>query len=181
MTKPKLLLHTCCAPCVTVPLERLGNDYDVTCFFYNPNIHPKKEYQQRRDELLRLAKELNFRVVVHNYDVDHWFQLVAGLENEPEGGRRCELCFKMRLVETAKFARENGFDIFTTTLTISPHKNAALINQIGAAIGVQYQVTFLAENFKKRDGYKRSVELSKKYHLYRQTYCGCLYSRRKNK
>ena len=179
MKQPKLLLHTCCAPCVTVPIERLESGWEITSFFYNPNIHPEQEYQQRRDELKGYARQSGVEVVESQYDVDRWFELVKGLENEPERGKRCEVCFRMRLEQTARFAQENGFDCFTTTLTISPHKNAKQINKIGAELADLYGVKFLAADFKKKDGYKRSVELSKQYNFYRQNYCGCVFSRRK--
>jgi predicted adenine nucleotide alpha hydrolase (AANH) superfamily ATPase len=177
MKKPKLLLHTCCAPCVTVPMERLQPGYEVSCFFYNPNIHLKYEYLKRLNEVIRLTKDLGLKIIIPEYDVDPWFEIVNGLEDEPEGGKRCAVCFEMRLRETVRYAKEHKFDSFTTTLTISPHKNAALINKIGAEIGEQNQVPFLEANFKKKDGYLRSIELSKKYDLYRQKYCGCIFSR----
>lgn len=178
MQKQKLLLHTCCAPCVTIPMERLESDYEISCFFYNPNIHPKEEYIHRLKELQNLAKQLNFKIVIHQYDADRWLELINGLEDEPEGGERCAICFRIRLQETAKYAKKQGFDVFTTTLTISPHKNAILINQLGSELDEQYNIKFLAANFKKKDGYKRSIELSNKYNLYRQNYCGCIFSRR---
>lgn len=180
MNKKKLLLHTCCAPCGTVPIERLCPEYEVTCFFYNPNIHPEEEYLQRLDEFQNLAKKLNIKIIVpEEYNSDQWLDLVKGLENEPEGGKRCAICFRMRLQATAKVTKQTGFDLFTTTLTISPHKNATLINQIGLELIEQHQIKFLVANFKKKDGYKRSIELSKIYNMYRQNYCGCIYSRKK--
>lgn len=177
MNKKKLLLHSCCGPCSTVPIERLRSEFEIVCFEYNPNIHPEKEHRIRVEELVALTKQLEVELIVSEYNPDYWFSLVKGLENEPEGGKRCEICFRMRLEHTAKFARQNGFDVFTTTLTISPHKNAALINKIGAEIAEKENVPFLESNFKKKDGYKRSIELSKIYDLYRQNYCGCIYSR----
>jgi len=177
MNKPRLLLHTCCAPCVTVPVERLQHDYELSCFFYNPNIHLKDEYLKRLNEVIRLTKELGLKIIIPDYDVAPWFELVKGLEDEPEGGKRCSVCFEMRLQETGRYAKEHNFDVFTTTLTISPHKNAVLINKIGTEIGEQYQIAFLEANFKKQDGYRRSIELSKKHNLYRQNYCGCIFSR----
>ncbi len=179
MNNKKLLLHTCCAPCVTVPIERLCSDYEITCFFYNPNIYPEQEYRHRLKELQNFVTELNIKVIVHEYNSEHWFKMVKGLENEPEGGKRCAICFRMRLQETAKVTKQTGFDLFTTTLTISPHKNATSINQIGLESSEQHQIKFLEANFKKKDGYKRSVELSKIYNMYRQNYCGCIYSRKK--
>jgi predicted adenine nucleotide alpha hydrolase (AANH) superfamily ATPase len=181
MQKQKLLLHTCCAPCVTVPVERLKSDYEISCFFYNPNIHPKEEYLKRLEEIQNLAKQLNVEIIIHQYDSDRWFELANGLEDEPEGGERCAVCFRMRLQEAAKYAKKQGFDVFTATLTISPNKNAILINQIGEELGKQYQIKFLAANFKKKDGYKLSIKLSHKYDLYRQNYCGCIFSRNDRK
>lgn len=177
MKKSKLLLHTCCAPCVIVPVEQLHADYEISSFFYNPNIHPNAEYLKRLNELIKLAKELDLKIIIPEYDFQRWLELAKGLEEEAEGGKRCAVCFKMRLQEAAKFAQEKNFDTFTTTLTISPHKNATLINRIGTEIAEQYHIEFLAANFKKRDGYRRSIELSRKYNLYRQNYCGCIFSR----
>lgn len=174
----KLLLHTCCAPCVTVPLERLKPDFQITCYFYNPNIHPKKEYLNRLNELENLLDDFHVEMIVADYEVKRWFQLILGLEGEPEGGKRCEVCFKMRLEQTARFARENKFDAFTTVMSISPHKNADLPNRIGNELSQEFGVEYIEANFKKKDGFKRSVELSKKYNLYRQNYCGCIYSQR---
>ncbi len=181
MQKKKLLLHTCCAPCVTVPIERLGTDFQISCFFYNPNIYPTEEYLKRSAEIQNLGKKLNTQIIIHQYDSERWFELVKGLEDEREGGARCKICFQMRLQETALYAKQQGFDIFTTTLTLSPHKNAMLINQIGAELGKQHQIEFLAADFKKKDGFKRSIELSDRHDLYRQTYCGCIFSRRDRK
>lgn len=178
MNKKKLLLHTCCAPCVTVPIERLRADYEITCFFYNPNIHPEEEYDKRLAELTHFAEQLNIPLVIAEYDVNHWMELVRGLEAEPEKGRRCKVCFAMRLQRTATFARENGFSCFSTTLTLSPHKDSNLINQIGSAQQEDANIQFLEENFKKRDGYKHSLELSRAYNLFRQNYCGCIFSQK---
>lgn len=178
MTRKRLLLHSCCGPCTTVPVERLQTEYEIVCFEYNPNIHPAEEHQLRVRELKNLSKQLDFKLVLSKYDPDDWFVRVKGFENEPEGGQRCKICFRMRMEKTAQFAREKCFDCFTTTLTISPHKNAALINKIGNEIAERMNMPFLESNFKKKDGYKRSIELSKVYNLYRQNYCGCIYSRR---
>ena len=176
--KKSLLLHSCCAPCITVPVERLSIEYDITCYFYNPNIHPENEYHQRLFELKKILKMLDIRLVEAEYNSDHWFNLTSGLEDEPEGGKRCEICFLMRLENCAQYAKENSFDFFTTVLTISPHKNAMLINKIGNKLSTQFGIPFIEANFKKNNGFKRSCELSKNYNLYRQNYCGCLYSRR---
>ncbi len=174
----KLLLHTCCAPCVTVPVERLQSDFQITCYFYNPNIHPKKEYLKRLNELKKLLDGFHIEMIVADYEVKRWLQLVRGLEDVPEGGKRCEVCFRMRLEQTARFARENNYDAFTTVMSISPHKNADLLNRIGNELSQEFGVDYIEANFKKKDGFKRSVELSKKYNLYRQNYCGCIYSQR---
>ncbi len=173
-----LLLHACCAPCMTVPIERLQPEYDITGFFYNPNIHPEEEYKKRLDEITNWTQQTGIPLIVHEYDVDHWHELVKGLEKEPERGKRCTVCFRMRLQQTAILAKQKGFDCFTTTLSISPHKNANIINKIGKELGDQIGVQFLEANFKKKNGFKRSIELSKKYNFYRQDYCGCIYSRR---
>ena len=174
----KLLLHICCAPDATVVVERLRSKYEITGFFYNPNIHPQEEYKLRVEEMERLAQKMKFPIHFGPYDADRWFALTKGLEEQPEGGKRCEICFQMRLEATANFAASSDFDLFTTVLTVSPHKNADLINAIGNSIGEIHKIFYLPENFKKRDGFKRSIELSKIYNLYRQNYCGCLYSKR---
>ncbi|MBN1155916.1 epoxyqueuosine reductase QueH [candidate division KSB1 bacterium] len=176
--REKLLFHICCAPDATVVAERLEPDYDITGYFYNPNIHPQSEYTLRVNEMEELAREIGLKLIVGPYDADRWFDLVKGMEDEPEGGARCEVCFRMRLESTARLAQEQGFDFFTTVLTVSPHKNADLINAIGSEMSAKYAVQFLSANFKKKDGFKRSIELSKIYGLYRQNYCGCIYSKR---
>lgn len=177
----KLLLHICCAPDAAVVVERLRTEYDITGFFYNPNIHPQQEYQLRVKEMERVAFKMSFPLQVGTYDADHWFALTKGLEELPEGGERCKLCFQLRLETTARFAANSKFDLFTTVLTVSPHKKAALINKLGKSIAEQYRVLFLEANFKKRDGFKRSLELSKLFNLYRQDYCGCVYSKQQGK
>ena len=177
--KPKLLLHVCCAPCSSHCLEILDNFFDVTVFYYNPNISPFEEYQKRLLEEKNFVKLLypNTKVVEAEYDNDNFETIVKGLENLPEGGARCKLCYHMRLEETAKYARDNKYDFFTTSLTISPYKNSKILNEIGEKVAKQYGVDYLFSDFKKEDGYKRSIELSKKYNLYRQNYCGCKYSK----
>ena len=176
-TSKKLLVHVCCAPCATYSFEKLINDgYEITGYFYNPNIHPEPEYNRRLEGLIDFAGIKNYRVITENEPPDLWFNLVKGFEQEREGGKRCEICFKMRLEKTALFAKKNGFDGFTTVLTISPHKNTAVINRIGKDLAGKYGITFVEENFKKQDGFKKSCELSDKYGLYRQNYCGCVYS-----
>ena len=247
-SKPKLLLHTCCACCATEVYNRLKDNFEVTLFWYNPNIYPYEEYKRRFNSFIQLASDLDCdSLICHSeakpknltsassrapkgalwaksrdllnrslnrskhrlqddkiseiddYKIDNkkWQSVIAGLENEPEGGRRCVKCFEFRLEQTAKVAKENGFDVFTTTLTISPHKNAKIINMIGKEIAegichpefisgsremlklVQHDkkdLSFLVADFKKQDGFKKSIELSHKHKLYRQSYCGCIYS-----
>ena len=178
-SKPSLLLHVCCAPCSTHVAEVLKGPYEVTGYFYNPNIHPQAEYKTRRDEIRGYAEKIGLRCLFGAYDVDRWFEAVKGHEEDPEGGDRCRICYRMRLKETARFARENSFDYFTTTLSISPRKKAEMINRIGEEVAREYGVGFHAADFKKKDGFKKSVEMSKRFGLYRQNYCGCIYSRRR--
>ena len=177
--KKKILLHICCGPCSTSVIERLSDEYDITGFFYNPNIHPKKEYARRLESLKIVAEKTGLRLFIGEYNTAKWFELVKGLESEPEGGKRCEVCFAMRLKETIKFAKQNGFDLITTTLSISPRKNADMINSIGTKLANEAGIQFLEANFKKKNGFLRSVMLSKEYGLYRQNYCGCVFSMRK--
>lgn len=178
---PSLLLHACCAPCSSYCLEYLSKYFHISVLFYNPNIDDKKEYDLRKQEELRMISQMNFvnpvSFIDAEYDVDSFYDAVKGLENEKEGGARCVHCFSLRLEKTAKIALENGFDYFTTSLTISPLKNAALLNEIGEAKAKKYGIKFLPSDFKKREGYKRSIELSKEYNLYRQNYCGCSFSK----
>ncbi len=178
---PSLLLHSCCAPCSSYVLEYLSDYFNIFVLYYNPNISPKEEYLHRLNEEKRLISEMTFKNPVSNldctYDKREYFDCVKGLEREPEGGKRCEKCFDLRLSYTAKTAKEKGFDFFATTLTISPLKNARLINEIGEKLGEQYGVKYLCSDFKKKEGYKRSIILSKEYNLYRQNYCGCVFSK----
>ena len=176
--KKKLLLHVCCAPDATVPYLRLRDGYEVVAFFYNPNIHPREEYEKRLNEAEKLAKLWDFPLIVGEYDAERWFSAVRGLEDEPEGGKRCEVCYALRLEESAKLAKELACDAFATTLTISPHKKAEKINALGREAGERHGVEYLESNFKKRDGFKESVRLSRELGLYRQRYCGCRYSMR---
>lgn len=181
--RPSLLLQCCCAPCSSAVLERLVKNFDVTVYFYNPNIHPQEEYEKRLSQFPKLLSAKSYQTVKTldaPYNPDDFFEAVKGLENEPEGGARCTECFQLRLSQTAKTAKERGFDYFTTTLTVSPHKNAALLNEIGMRLGIEYGVRFLPSDFKKKEGYKRSIELSKAFDLYRQTDCGCIFSKRDN-
>lgn len=180
-----LLLHACCAPCSSYVLTYLQDKIRIKVFYYNPNISEDEEYEKRLKELDRLVKELSreypeaeIEIVESNKEPEKFFDAAKGLENEPEGGARCTKCFELRLRESARKAKEEGADYFTTTLTISPLKNAALLNEIGERIAAEEGIRFLPSDFKKKDGYKKSVELSAKYELYRQDYCGCVFSKR---
>lgn len=179
--KPRLLLQVCCAPCSSYVLEYLNEHFDITLFFYNPNISPEQEYVFRADELKRLIREMPLKnipeMVVNNYDYSEFIDTIKGYEDEKEGGARCFLCYRLRLEKTAEYASEKGFDYFCTTLSISPHKNAKKLNEIGKELSEKYNVDYLFSDFKKRNGYKRSIELSKEYNLYRQDYCGCEFSK----
>lgn len=178
---PTLIIHSCCAPCSSYVLEYLSQYFKITVLYYNPNIFPREEYEYRISEQERLIKTMNFvndvRLIGSEYTPKDFFNAVKGFEKEPEGGRRCELCFEVRLRYTAALAKKMNFDYFTTTLSISPLKNAQVLNELGIYIGQEYGVEYLQSDFKKRNGYKRSVELSKEYGLYRQDYCGCVYSK----
>ena len=181
---PSLFLHSCCAPCSSYCLEYLSDYFKITVFYYNPNIFPSEEYKDRVDEQERLIRELNeagvkheIRLVKGEYRPGDFYAVVKGMEQEPEGGARCTECFKLRLYESARLAKEGGYDYFTTTLTISPLKDAKRLNQIGEEAGDACGIRFLNSDFKKKNGYKRSTELSKEHALYRQNYCGCVYSK----
>lgn len=174
----KLLLHSCCGPCSTQVIDFLKNDYDITIYYYNPNIDTDEEYQHRLSEQKRYCQNVGVPVVEDGYNSGDFLEKVKGFENEKEGGARCPICFKLRLQKTAQKAKTLGFDIFGTTLTVSPHKNAEIINAIGKSVGYDEDIEFLEGNYKKQDGYKKSIEFSKKYNLYRQNYCGCKFSRR---
>lgn len=180
-TKPKLLLHCCCAPCSSYVLEYLDNVFEITPYFYNPNISPRSEYDYRAKELARLIDEMPLEntlpPIIEHYDNGEFESKIKGLENEKEGGARCAVCFKIRLNAAADFAKANGFDYFCTTLTISPLKNAQALNKIGENIAEKTGVKYLFSDFKKNEGYKRSIALSNQYSLYRQNYCGCKYSK----
>lgn len=180
--KPSLLLHVCCAPCSSYVLEYLIPYFSITVFYYNPNIAPSKEYAFRLEEEKRLLSQLpgadGISVIAPPYHHDAFLKAVKGLEMIPEGGERCAACFRLRLSEAACYAARNRFDYYTTTLSISPLKNAALLNQIGQEEAERYGISFLPSDFKKKDGFKRSIELSKMYELYRQDYCGCEFSKR---
>ena len=177
---PSLLLHSCCAPCSSYVLEYLSEYFKITVFYYNPNIYPESEYTKRIMEQQKLIRDMKFRHPVSflagKYDKDKFYEMAAGIEHLKEGGARCMKCFELRLSETARQASAGGFDYFTTTLSISPVKNAQKLNEIGIRVGEEYGVKYLASDFKKKNGYKRSIELSKEYGLYRQDYCGCEFS-----
>ncbi len=177
---PKLLLHSCCAPCSSYVLDYLSNHFEITVFYYNPNIFPENEYTKRILEQQTLISDMRVKHPVSflagNYDRDRFFQIAEGLEHLREGGERCFKCYELRLEEAAKIARDAGFDYFTTTLSISPLKNADKLNEIGTKLADKYGVQYLQSDFKKKNGYKRSIELSNEYGLYRQDYCGCEYS-----
>ncbi len=174
--KPTLLLHICCAPCATHTLEQLRKDFNVTGFFYNPNIQPEAEFKRRLEETKRLAALMDFTIIFLEEGQDKWSESTKAYEDEPEGGQRCSICYKFRLEKTAQFAKAKGFAWFTTSLTISPHKRASIINDIGNELADNYGINFYNADFKKKNGFKKSSELSKKYQLYRQSYCGCLFS-----
>lgn len=177
--KPSLLLHSCCGPCSSYVITYLKDYFKITILYYNPNIEPKEEYEKRKKEQIRLINELNLpdlNIMDIDYDNDNYRIYVKGHENDKEGGHRCHLCYELRLDKTAKIAKERKFDYFGTTLTVSPYKNAQILNQIGEKLQDVYNVNWLYSDFKKKDGYKKSIELSKKYNLYRQDYCGCLFS-----
>lgn len=178
MEKNKILLHTCCAPCGAHVIQALQNNgFEVSCFFYNPNIHPIIEYEKRRTEIMAyLSKLKQLAIIAGDYEVEKWFRLIKGLEQEPERGRRCQVCYRLRLEKTAQIARENNFAYFASTLSVSPHKDALAINQIGRSLGDEYGLNFYEADWKKKDGYKKSCEIAKEENFYRQRYCGCVYS-----
>jgi len=179
---PKLLIHSCCAPCSSYVLEYLSEYFSITIFYYNPNIYPADEYEKRVKEQERLISLMPLKnpvtFVEGDYEPQKYYEAVKGHEKDPEGGERCFICYRMRLEEAARIASEGGFDYFTTTLSISPYKNAEKLNEIGQEVARLYGVSFLPSDFKKRGGYQRSIELSREYGLYRQNYCGCIFSRR---
>lgn len=178
---PTLLLHSCCAPCSSYCLSYLANYFKITIYYYNPNISPVEEYTKRVEEQKRLISELPVKYKVSFkegiYEPDKFFEMAKGLEDVPEGGERCFKCYEMRQREAAVYASENDFDFFTTTLSISPHKNAAKLNEIGLKLEKEYGIRYLVSDFKKKGGYLKSIEYSRQYDLYRQNYCGCIYSK----
>jgi len=177
---PKLLLHSCCAPCSSYVLEYLSEFFEITVFYYNPNIYPPEEYFKREEEQKRFIEKIPAKNSIHfiagEFEEEKFYETVKGMENEPEGGQRCFACYALRLEKAACEAKKGGFDYFTTTLSISPHKNAQELNRIGGEIAEEYGVKYLFSDFKKKGGYKRSCELSEEYGMYRQDYCGCVYS-----
>lgn len=179
---PKLLLHACCAPCSSYVLEYLSEYFEITVMFYNPNISTLSEYDHRADELIRLVKEMDLKhkvsVVIEPYNSEEFYNIAKGYEECIEGGERCFRCYELRLKKAAEYAATNKFDYFTTTLSISPLKNSEKLNSIGKKLSDMYDIPYLFSDFKKKDGYKRSVELSAKYELYRQNFCGCIYSKK---
>lgn len=179
---PSLLLHSCCAPCSSYVLEYLSRYFTITVLYYNPNISPSEEFNRRAEEQQRLISEMPHHhpisLIVGKYAPERFAELAKGHENDPEGGERCFACYRLRLEEAARAATDGDFDYFTTTLSISPLKNAAKLNEIGRELSIRYGVPYLYADFKKREGYKRSCQLSAEYGLYRQDYCGCVYSKR---
>ena len=182
--KKSLLLHSCCAPCSSAVLEKLQEIFEITVFYYNPNISEDTEYRKRVEEQKRLIEAFNrkkpdciIKIIDGDYEPQEFYAIAKGLENCPEGGERCFKCYALRLEKTAQLAKELKFDYFTTTLTISPLKNAGKLNEIGEEMALKYETTFLPSDFKKKEGYKRSIELSKEYDLYRQNFCGCAFSK----
>ena len=173
----KLLLHSCCGPCSSSVIERLKDDFDITVLYYNPNIEPFEEYEKRKNEQMRLLDIYHIKHMDIDYLNEEYRSKVIGHENDKENGPRCHLCYELRLEKTAKLAKENDFDYFCTTLTVSPYKSSQVINEIGLKLEEKYHIDYLVSDFKKEEGYKRSIELSKEYNLYRQDYCGCLYSK----
>ncbi|MDO5003336.1 MAG: epoxyqueuosine reductase QueH [bacterium] len=177
-----LLLHACCAPCSSAVIENLSNYFKITILYYNPNITDQIEYQKRLDEIHSFISRFNTKykvdIIDGRYDTSEFFKMSEGLEEEKERGKRCYKCYNLRMEETAKVASKLGFDYFTTTLSLSPYKNSNWINEIGVSLDKKYNCKYLYSDFKKGNGYKRSIELSSKYNLYRQNYCGCIYSKR---
>ena len=177
MEKSKLLLHVCCAPCSTHVIDLLRREHEVEAFFYNPNIHPGEEYRERMAESKRYCRKIDGRFHLGEYDVGNWLRRVKGHEGDEEGGERCRICYRVRLEETARKAKEMRFEFFATTLSVSPHKKAEIINELGAELGEKHGLRFYEADFKKNDGFKRSATLSREHGMRRQSYCGCVFSR----
>jgi len=178
MEKKRLLVHICCAPDGLYVMDKLMQDYDAAGYYYNPNIHPEEEYALRLREVRKVAGILGFDLIEDEYGIAVWMSATEKFKDEPEKGRRCDVCYALRLNRTARRAKELGFDGFTTVMSLSPLKKAAVLNRMGRMLAARYGIFFLEADFKKKDGFKKSVELSKKHGLYRQNYCGCLYSMR---
>lgn len=180
--RKKILLHSCCAPCSSHVITYLSKYFDITILYYNPNIFPYEEYIKRKNEQIKLINEIKKESLVNiidcDYDNEIYNKMIKGLEDEPERGNRCTVCYKMRIEKTAELAKNNNYDYFCTTLSVSPYKNATLINKLGEEMEEKYHIKWLYSDFKKKDGYKKSIELSKQYKLYRQDYCGCIYSKK---
>jgi predicted adenine nucleotide alpha hydrolase (AANH) superfamily ATPase len=176
--KPKLLLHTCCGPCAIYVVEELLKQYQVTVYFYNPNIHPRKEYLARKAEIKKYLERINVEFVEGDYNTKDWFEHIKGLEHEPEKGRRCDVCFNLRLGEVVRRANEDGYVAWATTLSISPHKDYKKISAIGQALSKNSGIEFIDRDWKKQEGYKISCNMSRIEGFYRQDYCGCVYSKR---
>jgi len=176
----KLLLHVCCAPCSTIALERLYGKYDISLLFYNPNISSFDEFEKRYNELVRFIsdKKYDINIIKIDYDSEPFYDLAKGLESSPEGSERCFKCYDQRMKFTSEYAGKNGFSCFDTTLSTSPHKNFEYIKEIGQKLAKEFKIIYLENNFKKEEGFKRSIEISKEFNLYRQNYCGCIYSKR---
>jgi predicted adenine nucleotide alpha hydrolase (AANH) superfamily ATPase len=178
MNKARMLVHVCCAPDALYVMDLLKQDYDVSGFFCNPNIHPEEEYRLRLAETQKVALSLGFDLIEDEYDTKRWFELTDKFKDEPEKGRRCDVCYAMRLERTAQKAAEEGFDVFTTVMSLSPWKKSKVMNRIGRMFAKRYSIDFFEADFKKKDGFKKSVDLSKEHQIYRQDYCGCIYSKR---
>ena len=182
--RKKLILHSCCAPCSSYVISYLTKFFDITILYYNPNISPYDEYIKRKNEQIKLINNINkdnkIDIIDCDYDNDLYERLIKGLESEPERGSRCSICYQIRMEKTAIVGKDNNYDFFCTTLSVSPYKNSDLINKIGKQLEEKYNIKWLYSDFKKKDGYKQSIELSKKYNLYRQDYCGCIYSKPKS-
>ncbi|MFC1474788.1 epoxyqueuosine reductase QueH [bacterium] len=177
-SRPTLLLHACCAPCTPHVINLLRENFRVTVFFYNPNIHPEEEYRKRESEIREFSEKEKFSLIVGEYDVSNWMEAMKGLESEPEGGERCRICFRMRLERAAREAEERGIEYITTTLSVSPHKNIKLINEEGNRAAGKCGIKFREENFKKKDGFRISCDLAAEHGMYRQDYCGCVFSQK---
>lgn len=176
--KQKLLLHSCCGPCSTTAITRLSQEYDVTVYYYNPNIYPEEEFIKRQETQKQFLQKYNpeIKLIEGVWENNEYEDIIKGFEGSVEGGERCKYCFLLRLSKTANLAKTQNYDLFATTLTVSPHKNAKLINEIGSEVGAKVGVEYLPSDFKKQDGYLQSIKMSKEYDLYRQNYCGCKYS-----